>query len=217
MVESSPGRPWVVFDLGEVLTESPTHLAELANLMGVAEPEFSPAYWKHRRAYDEGGTGSAYWRAIGADIGVEVSDALVTRLIEVDSHAWTTLHPDSVPLLLDVKATGCGLALLSNIPIELAARVRTRSWSEVFDLLVFSCDVRAMKPEPEIYRAVEEGVADVERASSAAPSSLTFFDDRPENVAAAIEAGWRARVWAGHADARSFLAEIGLLKPGAAD
>ena len=202
----------MVFDLGEVLTDSPTHLAELADLMGVAEAEFAPAYWKHRRAYDEGGPGSAYWRAIGRDIGVEVSDDLVARLIEVDSHAWTTLHPDSLPLLLDVKATGCGLALLSNIPVELAARVRTRSWSEVFDLLVFSCDVGAMKPQPEIYRAVEDGIAAVEQASPPATSSLTFFDDRSENVEAAIEAGWRARVWTGHADARSFLAGLGLLK-----
>jgi putative hydrolase of the HAD superfamily len=208
-VEHSRNRSWVVFDLGEVLTDSPTHLAELADLMGAVEPDFAPAYWKHRRAYDEGGPGSAYWRAIGQDLGVDVNDALVTRLIEVDSHAWTTLHPDSLPLLLDVKATGCGLALLSNIPVELAARVRTRSWSEVFDVLVFSCDVGAMKPQPEIYRAVEEGIAEVEQAAT---STLTFFDDRSENVEAAIDAGWRARVWAGHADARSFLAEIGLLK-----
>ena len=203
-MEHSRNRPWVVFDLGEVLTDSPTHLAELAALMGVAEPDFAPAYWKHRRAYDEGGPGSAYWRAIGQDIGVDVSDALVTQLIEVDSHAWTTLHPDSLPLLHDVKATGSGLALLSNIPVELAARVRTRSWSELFDLLVFSCDVGAMKPQPEIYRAVEEGIADLEQTPPA-PSSLTFFDDRAENVAAAIDAGWRARVWAGHANARLFL------------
>ena len=205
----------MVFDLGEVLTDSPTHLPELADVMGVAEPDFTPAYWRHRGVYDEGGPGSAYWRAIGRDVGVDVSDALVTRLIEVDSHAWTTLHPDSLTLLLDVKATGCGLALLSNIPVELATRVRTREWSELFDLLVFSCDVGAMKPQPEIYRAVEEGIAEVEEATVSTLTSLTFFDDRSENVAAAIEAGWRARVWAGHADARSFLAEVGLLKAAA--
>lgn len=214
-MEPSRSRSWVVFDLGEVLTDSPTHLAELADLMGVPEPEFAPAYWKHRRAYDEGGPGWAYWRAIGRDLGMDVGDELATRLIEVDSHAWTTLHPDSPPLLLDVKAAGCGMALLSNIPVELAARVRTRSWSEAFDLLVFSCDVGAMKPQPEIYLAVEDGIAAVAAARDAAPpapSSLTFFDDRSENVEAAIEAGWRARVWAGHADARSFLAQLGLLK-----
>jgi putative hydrolase of the HAD superfamily len=210
-VENSRNRAWVVFDLGEVLTDSPTHLVELAELMGVAAPDFEPAYWKHRRAYDEGGPGSVYWRAIGRDIGVDVDDALAARLIEVDSHAWTTLHPDSHPLLLDVQAAGCGLALLSNIPVELAARVRTRSWSEVFDVLVFSCDVGALKPLPEIYRAVEERIAEVEQAAF----PLTFLDDRPENVAAAVEAGWRARVWAGHADARSFLAQAGLLKADA--
>ena len=177
-------------------------------MIDVPAPEFSAAYWKHRRAYDEGGPGSAYWRSVCTDIGVDVDEALATRLIEVDSLAWTTLHPDSLPLLLDVKAAGNGLALLSNIPVELAERVRTRSWSEAFDLLVFSCDVGAMKPQPEIYRATEEGIADIKQASTA---SLTFFDDRPENVEAAIEAGWRARVWAGHADARAFLAGLGLL------
>ena len=177
-------------------------------MIDAAGPEFAASYWKHRRAYDEGGPGTAYWRAVGADIGVDVDEALAARLIEVDSLAWTTLHPDSLPLLLDVKAAGYGLALLSNIPVELAERVRTRSWSEAFDLLVFSCDVGAMKPQPAIYRATEEGIADID-----APSSLTFFDDRPENVEAAIEAGWRARVWAGHADARSFLAGSGLPNP----
>ena len=217
----------MVFDLGEVLTEPPTHLAELAAVMGVDEADFAPAYWKRRPAYDEGGPGSVYWRAVGGDVGVEVDDTLVERLVEVDARAWLTLHPDSVPLLLDVKAAGNGLVLLSNIPVELAAQVRTRSWSQNFDLLVFSCDVGAMKPELEIYRAVEQGIAelvglvglvghsghaeDAGQASAVEPLSLTFFDDRPENVAGAIEAGWRARVWAGHADARSFLAENGLL------
>jgi len=205
-VERSRNRPWVVFDLGEVLSQAPTHLAELAGMIDVPVPEFSASYWKHRRAYDEGGPGSTYWRSVGADIGVDVDEALATRLIEVDSLAWTTLHPDSLPLLLDIRAAGHGLALLSNIPVELAERVRMRSWSEPFDLLVFSCDVGAMKPQPEIYRATEQGIAEIDQALS-----LTFFDDRPENVEAAVEAGWRARVWAGHADARSFLANSGLL------
>jgi putative hydrolase of the HAD superfamily len=211
----------VVFDLGEVLSQSPTHLAELAGLLDVPEPVFAAAYWKPRRAYDAGSTGATYWRSVGAELDVRVDEALLERLIEVDSHGWTTLHPDSVPLLLDVKAAGHGLAMLSNLPRELAERVRAHSWSEAFDLLVFSCDVGANKPDPAIYRAVVEGIADCAEtaypadAAGASPSTpsipITFFDDRPENVAAAVEAGWRARVWAGHADARSFLAEAGIL------
>jgi putative hydrolase of the HAD superfamily len=228
----------VVFDLGEVLSQSPTHLTELAGLLDVPEPVFAAAYWRPRRAYDAGCSGAAYWRSVGAELGVRMDDALVEQLVEVDSHGWTTLHPDSVPLLLDVKAAGHGLAMLSNLPRELAERVRGRSWSEAFDLLVFSCDVGANKPDPAIYRAVVEGIADCAdagaidavdssetgcpgetaypaHAAGAAPGtpsiSITFFDDRPENVAAALEEGWRARVWAGHADALSFLAEAGIL------
>ena len=234
-MERSHTRPWVVFDLGEVLSQSPTHLAELAGLLDADEPEFAAAYWKPRRAYDDGMAGAAYWRSIGESLGVRVDEALLQRLIEVDSLGWTTLHPDSLPLLLDVKAAGHGLALLSNLPHELAERVRAHSWSEAFDLLVLSCEVGASKPDPAIYRAVEERIADCANcagagvigaagttetaypadASGASPGtpsiSITFFDDRPENVAAALVAGWRARLWAGHADARSFLASAGIL------
>jgi putative hydrolase of the HAD superfamily len=221
-MERSRARSWVVFDLGEVLSQSPTHLAELAGLLDVAEPVFAAAYWKPRRAYDEGAAGAAYWHAVGAELGVQLDAALLERLIEVDALGWTTLHPDSVPLLLDVRAAGHRLAMLSNLPRELAERVRAHSWSEAFDLLVFSCEVGAAKPDPAIYRATLEGIADCAGcledptrtaypadAAGASPDtpSITFFDDRPENVAAALEAGWRARLWAGHADARSALAE----------
>jgi len=44
-----------------------------------------------------------------------------------------------------------------------------------------------VKPDPQIYRAVEE-------ALKIAPSSILFFDDSPLNVAAARDQGWSAEL-----------------------
>ena len=203
-MERSRFDRWVVFDLGEVLSESPSHLARIAQLLAAPAPEVLAAYWRHRAAYDEGGSGSDYWRAVGRDLGMTLDDVLRDRLIEVDSLGWTSLHEASEPLLREVKAAGFGLAMLSNLPRELAVRVRDQAWSELFDVLVFSCDVGVMKPDPAIYRIVQERVA-----ADAGAVPFVFFDDRVENVDAAAVAGWRGHVWAGHDDARSVLARTG--------
>jgi putative hydrolase of the HAD superfamily len=189
--------PWAVFDLGEVLSQSPTHLARIAALLDRTEPEASAAYWRHRPPYDEGEAGSTYWRAVGTDLNTPVDDDLCAELIAVDALGWTSLHPESEPLLHEVKAAGYRLAMLSNLPRELATRVREQPWSALFDELVFSCDLGVMKPNPAIYRLTTERLGET--------AECVFFDDRPENVAAAESAGWRAYVWAGHDDAWSCL------------
>jgi FMN phosphatase YigB (HAD superfamily) len=45
--------------------------------------------------------------------------------------------------------------------------------------------LRLAKPDPAIYRAFE-------RATARAPEEILFFDDLPENVAAARALGWQA-------------------------
>jgi putative hydrolase of the HAD superfamily len=52
------------------------------------------------------------------------------------------------------------------------------------------------KPRPEIYRAFEE-------RTGAAPGEILFFDDMPENVAAARDAGWRAQTIDFRSDTRT--------------
>jgi HAD superfamily hydrolase (TIGR01509 family) len=60
------------------------------------------------------------------------------------------------------------------------------------------------KPDPRAFRAVTE--------HHGAASEFYFFDDRPQNVAAACAFGWRARCVRGIAEARRACAELGLLR-----
>jgi glucose-1-phosphatase len=53
--------------------------------------------------------------------------------------------------------------------------------------------LRLAKPDPAIYRAFE-------RATANAPEEILFFDDLPENVAAARALGWNAERVNPHAD-----------------
>jgi FMN phosphatase YigB (HAD superfamily) len=54
-----------------------------------------------------------------------------------------------------------------------------------FNGYVFSYEVKAMKPQPEIYAAME---AMTDRRGP----DLIYLDDRPENIAAGAARGWRA-------------------------
>jgi len=77
------------------------------------------------------------------------------------------------------------LALLSNAPVEVARAVERLEELAPFRPRLFSCDLGATKPHPSVYATVLEGLA-------AAPASVTFVDDRPDNVDAARRAGFHA-------------------------
>jgi FMN phosphatase YigB (HAD superfamily) len=68
--------------------------------------------------------------------------------------------------------------------------------------------LRLAKPDPAIYRAFE-------RATAHASDEILFFDDLPENVAAARALGWRAERVNPHADTigqmRQSLRKFGVL------
>jgi FMN phosphatase YigB (HAD superfamily) len=80
--------------------------------------------------------------------------------------------------------------LISNA--WLGSRDATAPWinSETFDTAVFSGDEKCRKPEEKIYRIALARLG-------AAPEEAMFFDDFPENVAAACRMGIQAAVFPG--------------------
>jgi putative hydrolase of the HAD superfamily len=80
------------------------------------------------------------------------------------------------------------LALLSNAPVEVARAVERLPELAPFRPRWFSCDLRATKPDLAVYTRV---LADL----GADGASVTFFDDRPDNVAGARRAGLQAIVF----------------------
>jgi putative hydrolase of the HAD superfamily len=100
------------------------------------------------------------------------------------------------------------LALLSN-----TNELHYRHFREQFagtlahiDLLVTSHEVGFRKPDPRIYRLVEERL-------HAAPAECLFLDDLPANVEAARACGWRGIVYQKGADLPAKLRAHGVELP----
>lgn len=107
--------------------------------------------------------------------------------------------PGAVELVRELAGRG-EVHALSNTN-DLHRERFVSEWPELFaplGHLACSHELGCRKPEARIYDAFCEQVG-------ARPEQLIFFDDRPENVAAARDAGWQAEVATGPAAVRRAL------------
>ena len=114
-----------------------------------------------------------------------VLESLVSRIGEL-----LTPMADTVAVLNDLRrrrhAQGnLRLYFLSNMPAPYARTLEQRhDFLQWFDGGIYSGDVKLIKPDPAIYRALEERYA-------LEPQHTVFIDDLKANIAAAEERGWR--------------------------
>ncbi|QIZ35099.1 HAD family phosphatase [Saccharopolyspora sp. ASAGF58] len=195
---------WVVFDYGEVISRRTTALPAIAALLDAAQPEFEEAYFAERVAYDWGRPDLEYWQAVAARLGKSVDAELSERLTRADVVGWSETVPESVQLLEDLHRQGVTMAVLSNAPSSFGRAAEQTNWARLFKHLIFSGDLRLAKPDAGIYRALLE-------ALDAPAEECLFFDDRPENVDGASEAGLHAERWQGAEAARATLRTRGVL------
>jgi putative hydrolase of the HAD superfamily len=202
-----------MFDFGGVIcTPQPQEdLAALAGAAGVSVAELWDAYWPARPAYDAGDlTSMTYWQGVAGQFGRTFSEAQVAELIRLDIASWAHLCEDTVQLIRDLQAAGQRLALLSNMPADVARSIAALPVARHFEHLLFSCDFRALKPDPGCYaRALSR--------LGAPAAEVIFIDDRTENVIGAERMGIRAIHFTGSREARADLAGMigvhGLLFP----
>jgi 2-haloacid dehalogenase len=106
----------------------------------------------------------------------------------------------SVRLLLALRDHGVPVFALSNFGRETFVRAQARhEFLRAFDRRFISGELGTLKPEPQIYAAVEA-------ASGIAPDRLLFVDDRPENIEAAAARGWAVQHFADPATGPAALA-----------
>ena len=193
---------WVMFDYGGVVSQppSPEEVASLAGAAGVTVPALMGAYWEWRRAYDLAELdASGYWRQVGRSLGRGFSEAEISELIRLDRMSWLRLQAGTVALIKDLAAAGRPLALLSNAPGELAEAISGLPVAAYFGHLLFSCQLKHAKPDPECYnRALARLGASAE--------DVIFVDDRAENVAAAATLGLRSVHFTSPDEARAAVA-----------
>lgn len=181
-----------VFDFGGVIAaaQDPDHLGNLLSLTGLSLAEFEERYFTHRDGYDAGClTGREYWRKTLSGWIEEPPGNLLDRLVEEDARSWSVCDGRILSWIERLRRTGSPVGILSNLPKDVLDHCSRRlSWWRDFDFGVFSCEVGAVKPQPEIYQSLIE-------ASGHEACQLFFIDDRAENVEAARRAGLRAVVY----------------------
>ena len=201
---------WVLFDYGGVICElqSEADRARLASASGGPAADFEAAYWRYRLDYDRAALDvTAYWQQVAADLGRSYSGAQIAELSRLDSASWLTLQPGTVDLITGLAAAGQRLAVLSNAPADVAEAVQALPVAGYFEHLVFSCDLKSAKPDPECFQAALAVLG-------ARPAEVIFLDDRPGNVAAAAAQGMVSFQFTGAAAARADLARHGIAPSG---
>lgn len=95
----------------------------------------------------------------------------------------------SVRVLRALRANGVPVFALSNFGIGSFAHASDHyDFLREFDRPYISGHMGVIKPDPEIYRRLEED-------SGVAPASLLFADDRPDNIAMADGRGWQTHLF----------------------
>ena len=195
---------FIYFDLGNVLFSFDPDVAcqNVAELLGVTREAASEAIYEsglqdefeHGRV-SIGGFGSRVLEAVGVQKEME-ADAIATAAADMFQPIETM-----VPILDDLQHRGMPIGILSNTcqsHWEFLLQSKHPLLNRSFDSVILSHEVASMKPEDQIYRAAELGCSASQ--SEVQPSEILFVDDKPENIEAARQRGWRGEVVACTAD-----------------
>jgi len=196
----------VILDYGRVLCRSPQkeHVDRMAAAFGVDHNTFWRLYEQNRGPLDKGEINpAAYWKSVARDAGKKVDAFTIERLEDLDIDMWDTLEEPLLQWLQTLQANGYKTALLSNSQLRFVAHVRkNRPWLRLFDVAVFSSEVRLIKPDPAIFRYA------LEKLAVEAPNAL-FIDDEFSNVTVARSVGLESIRFTTLAQLNKQLTEIG--------
>lgn len=111
----------------------------------------------------------------------------------------------SIALLRALRAKGVPVMALTNFGDDSFTYAQSQyEFLNEFDRCFVSARMGVIKPDPEIYRQLEQ-------ATGIAPEALLFTDDKPENIAAAAARGWQTHLFTGWHGWAERLVAAGLL------
>ena len=199
----------VIFDYGRVLTGPPDPAAHdaLLRIMGLSSDRLDGLYWADRQAYDEGKlTGLEFWRKLGREAGLTLSEPAIAELNLWDARMWTRGDAAMLAWQLKIKQRGLLTAIVSNMGDAVHEHmVRELDWLGRFDVLVWSYQLRVAKPDPAIYRYALERLG-------TRPEETLFLDDKAENVETAAKMGMKGLIFSTVEKLRADLIDSGLSK-----
>jgi glucose-1-phosphatase len=185
---------FIYFDLGNVLLTFDHRVAcrQMAELTGLTvERVWEIVFARElQQRYERGAvTSREFYEEFCAASGTRPDYAA----LHYAGSAMFELNIPVIPIAAHLRSARYRLGILSNTceaHWRYVAEGRFRVLRELFDVYVLSHDERCCKPEPAIYQRAAE-LAGVE------PQRIFFVDDRPENVAGALRAGFDALLYEG--------------------
>ena len=185
----SPSIRAVILDYGQVLASRPTveEFGRMAKMFKVNFELFYQLWETSRDLYDRGDvTAEEYWLNLAAQTNTSLAREQIEILRRVEVEIWACPNPHMLDWASRLHAAGIKTALLSNMPLDLAAHLRTNcQWMENFTFKTLSSEVRLIKPAPAAYQHTLHGLG------VSAEESL-FVDDRKPNIIAARALGIHA-------------------------
>ena len=185
----------IVFDMGNVVIRfDPSYFLDRE---GITDPDdrklvmnelFQSVEWAQMDA------GTLTEKTAEPAILARIPDRLKDSVREL-LYSWAyprDMIPGMEDLIRRLKDAGYGIYLLSNASAGQHDYWPRFSVSSFFDGKLISCDVKTVKPCPEIYGMFTERFG-------LNPRECIFIDDAIANVAAAIACGWKGIVFHGDA------------------
>ncbi len=203
---------FVYFDLGNVLARFDPERAcrNLQRRWAVEPQQVYQAIWASglQERLEHGQlTAEEFAAAARQTLGLEQSQAPTEELLDRLCDMFDPID-EMVEVVDAVRESGVPLGILSNTchaHWHWLAKQRYAALLGPFDSVILSYEHGVMKPHPSLYRVAGE-------LAGVAPEAILFFDDRAENVAAAVASGWQAHLFTDAAKAREVLRWSGVLR-----
>ncbi len=199
----------VLFDIGSVLIklDFDRFYQRCAELAGQPPQEFRKSYFQLEMDSLMGAvTAQEYLNRLQRLLKTQLTER---ELREVTSLTWPGQIDEVVDLKRRVYEEGYAVGLLSNTG-EIGIEILSQEYPQVYDLFepsfpaVYSCRVKSMKPDPEIYKHVK------------GYTNVVFIDDKSSYLKTGAEMGWKGIWFTAHLDptesVRSIHPEVGITK-----
>ncbi len=187
----------IIFDYGNVISQAATGDAseELKRMSGVPSEVFHSVYSRFRFDFDRGLiNGEEMYRQLLLEDGyIEQANntELLQKIARCDLETWRPIRQDVCDWISELQNEGYKIGILSNMPYEFLDAYENEIPPFVqADFACYSCRVKMIKPEKEIYEYTLNGLG-------VKAEEAVFFDDLQENIDGALALGINAFLWTG--------------------
>ncbi len=182
----------VIFDFGNVISrpQDMECVKVMSKICGLSSQEFAKRYKAQRLELDRGTlSAESYWNTMLGSAQRNGKGELIRTLIDLDVRGWSQTNAAMLSWARVLKSAGYSIAVLSNMPDFFLEFLRKNApWLDDFDQTFFSCELRMVKPEKDIYLFC------LGKLGIRADEAL-FIDDTEENIDAARHLGMYGHVF----------------------